>query len=42
MELIPDLLFGNAAMMKTTAAFICGAALMYLVISRTLKRRAED
>jgi len=26
----------------TIAAVICGAALLYLVISRTLKKRAKD
>ena len=32
----------TSSALMTIAAVICGAALLYLVVSRTLKKRAED
>lgn len=30
------------AALITTAAVLCGVALLYLVVSRTIKKRSED
>lgn len=32
----------SASTLMTAAAILCGVALLYLVISRTLKKRADD
>ena len=42
MELITGILGENAMYLKPTAAFICGAALLYLVVARTMKRRSVE
>ena len=42
METITNLVAGNTELLTGVAGVVCGAALMYLVITRTLKRRADQ
>jgi len=42
MDMIFSFVSENSVYLKRVAAFICGVALMHLVLTRTMKRRAEE